>query len=524
MKKFLLILCTLFLTLMPVEAKRSKSGKTSTPSEKEEFRGAWIQTAFQERYMKMSPEQSKEYLKQLVDDLAATGFNAILFQVRPEGDAFYASEFEPWSRFLTGRQGVAPSPEWDPMAYLITLCHQRQIEFHAWINPFRITCSKFTVVADKHISKDHPEWMVRYDDKLYLNPAIPECRAFVQDVVKDIVSRYDVDAIHIDDYFYPYPVKGKEFEDKVAFETYAPQMGFDINNPEALANFRRQCVNTMMDSLQHSIKNLKPWVRFGVSPFGIYRNATQDYPEGSKTQGTQCYSDLYADILLWAQNGWIDYVIPQLYWEIGHPVADYSTLVKWWNDHVPARCNLYIGQSIERSLDDPKDKKPTPDLTQKNTHLSNKLSQAAAGKNVKGNCFWYAYQVNDNSYKIRDYLKQNTFAKTALSPAYRQIDAIAPDMVRNLDIDMTDEGLRVSWKYVRTEDPLQKPRYFCVYKFHKGEIIDIKDASHLLLKTVNTSYVDADTSGSSKFTYVVTSIDAVGNESAIAKKSIKVKK
>ena len=512
------------LILMPAEAKRLKFGfLPETPNEKEEFRGTWLQTAFQERFMKMKPEQCKAYLQEVVDNLYEAGFNAIFLQVRPEGDAFYVSPYEPWSRFLTGKQGVAPQPLWDPMSYLISLCHQHQMEFHAWINPYRMTASKFTVIADNHLYKQHPEWFVRYDDRLYLNPALPESRAHVRQVVKDIVTRYDVDAVHMDDYFYPYPVPGLEFNDKVAFEIYAPQMNIDVDEPDARGKFRRRSVDILMKSLHEDIKSIKPWVRFGISPFGIYRNASEAYPEGSHTQGTQCYDDLYADILFWARSGWIDYVIPQLYWEIGHPVADYSTLVKWWNDNVPERCHLYIGQSIERSLDDAKDRKPLPDLTKRHTHFSNKLNQASECNHVRGNCFWFGYQVTENLYHVRDFLKENYFQLPALPPAFTNIDAIAPEKVQNLRIGMSQQGLRISWQYVVTDDPLQKPRYFCVYKFHKGEKIDTHDASHLYLRTVNTYFEDTDVHRSTKYTYVVTSVDVVGNESVPVKKSFKVK-
>ncbi len=523
MKKILSLLFVL-LVMMPAEAKKLKFGfAPAAPSQKEEFRGTWLQTAFQERYMKLPPDECKAYLQQVVDQLYETGFNAIFFQVRPEGDAFYQSPYEPWSRFLTGKQGKAPTPLWDPMAYLITLCHQHQMEFHAWINPYRMTASKFTAMAENHLYRQHPEWFVRYDDRLYLNPALPESRAHVRQVVKDIVTRYDVDAIHMDDYFYPYPVKGQEFNDKVAFEIYASQMNIDVDEPDALGKFRRRSVDILMKSLHDDIRGIKPWVRFGISPFGIYRNAATDYPEGSKTQGTQCYNDLYADILFWARSGWIDYVIPQLYWEIGHPVADYTTLVKWWNDNVPENCHLYIGQSIERSLDGAKETKPTPNLTKSHTHFSNKLNQAKEGNRIRGNCFWYGYQVLDNNYHVRDFLRKEVFTKTALPPAFTNIDAVAPEKVCNMKITMTQQGLRVAWQYVVTDDPLQKPRYFCVYKFHKGEKVDISDGSHMLLRTVNTNFIDQDVSRSTKYTYVVTSVDVVGNESVPVKKSFKVK-
>jgi len=514
----------LLLVMPSAEAKRAKGGSSAVGnSAKEQFRGAWIQTAFQDRFMKLKQEDCKNYLIKLVEDLEATGFNAVLFQVRPEGDAFYQSKYEPWSRFLSGRQGLSPTPLWDPMSYLSLLCHQHNIEFHAWINPYRMTCSKFTVLAENHLYNQHPEWFVKYDGKLYLNPAMPECRAHVRQVVKDIVTRYDIDAIHIDDYFYPYPIKGQKFDDQLAFENYAPVMGIDVNADNALGDFRRRSVNILMKTLHEDIHQIKPWVRFGVSPFGIYRHQSAEYADGSKTSGIQCYDDLYADVLLWAKQGWIDYVIPQLYWEIGHPQADYTTLVKWWNDHTPTTCHLYIGQSIERSLDGPKEQRPTPDLSKSHTHFTNKLNQAKEGRNIKGNCFWYAYQVEDNNYHVRDFLKKEVFTKPVLAPSYKRIDPVAPEKIRNLNVSMASTGLRVSWQYVVTEDPLQKPRYFCVYKFRKDEKIDITDTSHLYLRTVNASFIDEDVKNSPKYTYVVTSIDAVGNESVPVKKSFKIK-
>lgn len=485
-----------------------------------EFRGTWIQTAFQERYQRMSPEQCKEYLRQLVDDLHSTGFNAIIFQVRPEGDAFYKSEIEPWSRFLTGKQGAAPSEPWDPMSYLIALCHQHHMEFHAWINPYRMSASKNMKFAPNHLYYSHPEIFVQYDGKYYLNPGMPECRRYVRDVVKDIVTRYDVDAIHIDDYFYPYPVKGQFFDDQYAFQAYAPMMKIDVQDPDAVGKFRRQSVDILIRSLSEDIKSIKPWVRFGVSPFGIYRNASS-WKNGSRTNGTQCYDDLYADVLLWAKYGWVDYVIPQIYWEIGHAVADYGTLVKWWNDNLPAKCHLYIGQSIERSLDSPKES--YPDLVQEHMHLKGKIDLAASLNNVKGNCFWYAYQVNDNSYNVREFLKRYAFGKPKMVPAYTNIDNRAPEKVQNLTIALTNRGLRVSWRFYETKDPLQRPRYFCVYKFRNGENVVPGDVAHLVTKTFETEYSDPDVSTSSKYTYVVTAVDALGNESSPVKKSIKFK-
>lgn len=402
MKKFLYILISVLLfascskkTLPPTEIPSiSLEGETPVMpkiaelSKKKEFRGAWIQTAWQDRYRNMTTDECKQYLTKLVDMLHETGFNAIIFQIRPEGDAFYESEYEPWSRFLTGIQGKEPNPAWDPLEFLIKLCHERKMEFHAWLNPYRMWMSKGLAALDKqHLYYKHPEWFVSFDDKLYLNPGLPESRQFIRTVISDIVTRYDINAIHIDDYFYPYPVKGKTFDDKKAFETYAKQMGIDTNTPDALGNFRRRSVDILIKSIHEDITQIRPKVKFGISPFGIYRNKAS-WEGGSETNGTQCYDDLYADVLFWAKCGWIDYVMPQIYWEIGHPTADYTTLVEWWNENTPKGCALYIGQSIERS----------------EKTLALKLRQAAKAKNVKGNCFWYAYQIEENKFGIRDFL------------------------------------------------------------------------------------------------------------------------
>lgn len=395
-----------------LDGEGPKLATLPTKQKKKDFRGVWIQTAWQDRYQKMSPAECQAYLTKLVDDLYLVGFNAVIFQVRPEGDAFYESEYEPWSRFLTGVQGKSPNPTWDPMAFMIELCHKRKMEFHAWLNPYRMSASKTLKMDKDHVYYKHPEWFVNFNDNLYLNPGLPESRAFIRAVVGDIVTRYDVDAIHMDDYFYPYPVAGKTFDDAKTFQAYAPLLNIDTTTPDALGDFRRRNVDILIKSIHEDIKKAKPDVRFGISPFGIYRNK-KSWEGGSETNGTQCYDDLYANVIFWAQAGWIDYVIPQIYWEIGHKAADYSTLVKWWNENTPKECDLYIGQSIERSLDGSATNAKTPLLTKSNYNISRKLSESSEAKNVKGNCFWYAYQVEDNAFGIRDYLysQWNKFVK-----------------------------------------------------------------------------------------------------------------
>lgn len=531
LRTFIYLLAALLLlpVLNSCSSKKSatKGGHAvSSSSEREEFRGAWIQTAFQDRYQRMSTEQNKAYLEKLVQTLYETGFNAIVFQIRPEGDAFYNSPLEPWSRFLTGKQGYKPVPYWDPMEYMIKLCHDRHMEFHAWINPYRMSASKNLKLESSHLYYQHPEWFVHYDDRLYLNPGLPESRAHIRQVVKDIVTRYDVDAIHMDDYFYPYPSGSLKFDDREAFETYGPVMGYDINDPAALGNFRRRNVNILIKSLNEDIKAVKPWVRFGISPFGIYRNK-KSWDEGSKTNGTQCYDDLYADVLLWAKSGWIDYIIPQVYWEIGHQLADYQTLCKWWGDHIPSTCHLYIGQSIERSLDGAANSSPKPNLMKSSTNFINKINQARGHKNIRGNCFWYAYQVEDNAFSVRDFMKQSIFSDRALLPAYTNLNDKAPEKVSDLSGQLvkTNKGtaLHLHWKPGSVKNEKSVARYYNVYRFAKGESVNTNDLSHLYLQCNDAEFYDYNVTSPNKYTYVVTAVDAYNNESGAVKKSFKIK-
>lgn len=483
---------------------------------KREFRGVWLQTVFQDRYMRKTSAQNQTYLTQLITRLKADGFNAVIFQVRPEGDAFYHSELEPWSRFLTGKQGQAPREDWDPMAFLIDLCHQNHIEFHAWINPYRMGASKGRKM-EHPLWLEHPEWFVQYGGKWYLNPGIPESRAYIRAVVSDIVSRYDIDAIHMDDYFYPYPEGGETFNDGPEFMTYAPQMKLDFNHPDALGDFRRRNVDILIKYIHQDIRKLKPWVRFGVSPFGIYRNKAA-WADGSDTHGLQCYDDLYADVLRWARSGWIDYVVPQLYWEIGHRQADFTTLARWWNDHIPSSCQLFVGISIERSLDQPKDAVPASDLRASHVQFMRKIELCRTLDEVDGECFWYGYQVEDNAWHVADFLRENVYQAPALTPAFTTGNATHPERVENLRVQVDGSSVTLTWKAADSPDPVT----YLVYKFPGGTKANTDNPAHLICRTSATTLQDTDVENG-KYTYVVSVTDRYGRESAGEKVKVKVK-
>jgi len=309
-----------------------------------EFRGVWIATVdnidWPAKGMVNAEDQKEDFIRQL-NLHQSNGMNAMIVQVRPAADAFYPSQYEPWSQWLTGVQGKPPSPYYDPLQFMIEETHKRGMEFHAWCNPYRadFQVGKSSIAPD-HVTKIHPEWFLTYGDKKYFDPSNKEAQQFVVNVIRDIVKRYDVDAIHMDDYFYPYRIAGKEFPDEEAYRRSGTHLSKD--------DWRRSNVDSIIAMLSRAIKQEKPWVKFGISPFSVWRNKDQD-PDGSDSKASQTnYDDLYANILLWLKKGWIDYVAPQLYLEIGNSKIPYEKMLDWWSKHTYGR-HLYIGQGIYRA-------------------------------------------------------------------------------------------------------------------------------------------------------------------------------
>ena len=292
-----------------------------------------------------TPAQYRAEYRRLLDAGQKAGLNAVFVQIRPASDAFYKSDIEPWSKWLTGTQGKAPADGDDPLPFLITEAHRRGMEFHAWFNPYRATMDSVTRrLAPNHPYRQHPQWFLRYGGQLLYNPGLPEVRNHIYRVILDVVRRYDIDAVHFDDYFYPYPDPGKVFHDEAAFRDF---------NPDSLklADWRRQNVNTLIHDLHDSIQSAKRWVKFGISPFGVWMNKSKAFPEGSDTRaGQPSYSNLYADTRLWLKEGWIDYIVPQLYWSTNFRLCPYPVLVDWWSKNHFDR-HLYIGHGTYRMLE-----------------------------------------------------------------------------------------------------------------------------------------------------------------------------
>ena len=371
-----------------------------------EFRGVWIATVdnidWPSRADYDNPARQRADYIRILDMHKKNGMNAVIVQVRPSADAFYPSSLEPWSQWLTGTQGKAPVPFYDPLQFMIDEAHKRGMEFHAWLNPYRANFNvKTASISPNHISKLHPEWFVTYGDKRYFEPSNKQGQAFVVKVVQDIVSRYDVDAIHMDDYFYPYRIAGKEFPDATAYLRSGSKLSKD--------DWRRSNVDSIIKKLFVAIKQIKPKVKFGISPFSVWRNSDRD-PRGSATKAGQTnYDDLYADILLWLKNGWIDYVAPQLYLEIGHDKIDYKTMLDWWAKNSYGR-HVYIGHGVYRVNE-------RAAAWKNPNELPNQIKLLRKKENIHGSIYFSSKTFDKNPNGWNDSLRNNYYRTPATIPA-----------------------------------------------------------------------------------------------------------
>ena len=482
-----------------------ESEPSSATLPKREFRGAWMHIIGQKQYAQMTPEQTRQYLIEQLDLLQRAGCNAIIWQIRPQADAAYVSDLEPWSRWLTGEPGKAPDPVWDPLQFMIEQTHKRGMELHAWINPYRVTSSEEDKPAPGHIYYEHPEWFVKYaDGKLYFDPGLPESRDFIDTVVRDILSRYDIDALHMDDYFYPYPVKGAEFPDTASYNAYG--IGWDKND------WCRHNVDLLIEQLHNTILEVKPWVRFGISPFGIWRNKASD-PDGSETNGLQCYDALYADCIKWTAEGWVDYMVPQLYWELEHKAASDLVLMHWWNDHANGR-HMYYGQALNNVMTHQDIADEGGDTTN-STQLDHKMRLQRAMENVHGVTWWPGYAVTANFKGVLDSLESKQTCHPALIPAYTWLDSMAPQPVRNLDIKKVSGKKCLVWNAPKTDDPMQQAVRYVIYRFPKGEKGNLENPANILAITGDTTFTLPD-GGKKGWQYAVTALDRCWNESTPA--------
>ncbi|OON69632.1 glycoside hydrolase [Hymenobacter sp. CRA2] len=475
---------------------------------KRELRGVWIATVENIDWPSrrdLTPEQQRrEYLK-LLDAEQQAGINAVFVQVRPASDAFYRSSMEPWSKFLSGRQGKDPG--WDPLPFLIDEAHKRGMEFHAWFNPYRASTDTTTArLAPNHPFRQHPEWFMRYSGKLLYNPGLPEVRNYITEVIVDVVRRYDVDGVHFDDYFYPYPEPKQVIRDEVAFAKYN-------EDGLSLADWRRQNVNELVEQVHDAIEDEKHWVKFGISPFGVWMNSNE-HPDGSDTRAFQGHTGLYADAREWLRQGWVDYVLPQLYWSTNFRAASYATLLEWWSRNRFDR-HLYIGQGAYRMLESTKSDTTwrSPRELPRQVRLNRSYPT-----DISGSVFFSAKSVVSNPLKTTDSLRQNLFRYPALLPTMPWKDAVPPRSVQGLTLLRAGGPVTLTWRPGPAAADGDSASAYVVYRFARGEQPSPDDPRHILavlpgMHRRSQAFVDTTARFGTEYAYFVTALDRLHNES-----------
>ncbi|WP_345106403.1 glycoside hydrolase family 10 protein [Mucilaginibacter panaciglaebae] len=472
---------------------------------KREFRGVWVATVDNIDWPKphSTVEQQKQQLIDILDQHQRTGLNAVIFQIRPAADAFYSKGREPWSKWLMGKQGQIPTPFYDPLEFAITEAHKRGLELHAWFNPYRATNdANYGALSADHITRQHPEWFFTYGGLKTFNPGLPEVREYIVRVILDVVENYNIDAVHMDDYFYPYQIAGQKINDADAYQQY----GTDFSD---IRDWRRENVNKLIKMLSDSIHAHKPRVKFGISPFGIWANKAQN-AEGSDTRGGDSYYELYADSRKWVQEGWVDYINPQLYWPLGYSLAPFENLLSWWSENTYNR-HLYIGQAAyrinERRATSFKHPEEIPD----------EIKLLRTNPRVQGSVFFSSQSLTDNKLGFTDSLRLTYYKHPALPPPMLWLDSIAPNAPQNVKAVAVPNTTRV---LVTWDAPLEaqdhEPVYgYVVYRFEGTEKIDISTSENIMHIQYDptASFIDTTAQRGKTYLYVVTAIDQTKNES-----------
>lgn len=471
---------------------------------KRQFRAMWLSSVVNIDWPSrtgLTAQQQRDEFVAWLDLAVELNLNAIICQVRPTADAFWPSRYEPWSQYLTGSQGGDPG--YDPMAFQLAEARKRNLEYHAWFNPYRVSMQTDPAkLVPTHPVRVNPDWAFAYGGKLYYNPGIPEVRRFVEDAMLDAVARYDLDGVHFDDYFYPYPSGTTPYPDADTFARYGG--GF-----ARIEDWRRDNINRLVQEMHERIHAQKPWVKFGISPFGIWRNASAD-PLGSDTSGTQSYDAISADSRKWVKQGWVDYINPQIYWQIGLPVADYAKLMPWWADVVAGTdVALYIGQATY---------KVTSGAFTDPNELANHLALNQAHPEVEGDVWFSAKDVRLDAKGATSRMVEKYYSRPAIIPVITHLGGRAPAPPVAMNARRQGQQVQLRWNFRGPTGPTS----YAIWRL-PGRVTptadQLADATYLV-DTVRAqtdqrvqTWVDID-APSGPVTYVVTAYDRLWNESA----------
>jgi len=432
-----------------------------------ELRGVWVATVLNIDWpskASLKAKMQKAEIDKQLDYFESIGLNAVFFQIRPNSNRLYKGSTEPWAEWVSGKQGKGPG--YDPLKYIIKGCHQRGLELHAWINPYRVLLdSSKTPKTKKNIAKKYPDWIINYGKGSMLNPGIPSVRTYIYEILKQLISRYDIDGIHYDDYFYPYPYKGLPFPDEKDFQQYGE--GFNDK-----ASWRRHNVDALIHATNNAIIETRPSVKFGVSPFGVWRNIESDSLGSDTRAGAPTYDSLYADTRKWLQNGWVDYIAPQLYWSIGFPPAAYDVLAKWWAKNSYNR-HIFIGQGPYKINNNYDSAWYNPSEIPNQIRLNRQLAPV-----IKGSIYFSAQQLIKNPNNISDSLKTDFYAEKALPPIMPwkpQQPALQPNKIK---ITAQGNALIIKWEKPNAKLGYVAPTFYA--------ICEKKSSSYSIIKVVDS--------------------------------------
>jgi uncharacterized lipoprotein YddW (UPF0748 family) len=465
---------------------------TTGTNPKHEFRAVWVATVVNidwPEYYNDSVAKQKQDLINLLDNMKHCGMNAIIFQIRTECDALYNSSYEPWSYWLTGEQGKAPNPYYDPLQFAIEEAHKRYMELHAWFNPYRAERSEGRFTLDEnHVVNQHPDWILDFGSLKILDPGLPMCRDYVTDVIMDVVHNYDIDGVHFDDYFYPYD--GITDEDAQTYADYS--RGFTN-----IGDWRRDNVNLLVTQVFDSIKAIKSHVKFGISPFGIWKNGI---PQG--IVGLDAYNVIYCDAVTWLNRRIIDYLTPQIYWYIGGP-QDYSKLMPWWASQTDDR-HIYPGHAAYKI-----------DTWSRPSEMPNQIRLNRQTDHVYGSVYFSARQIVMNHIGFRDSLRNDLYRTPAIIPSMAWLDSIPPNPPLNLTAHDVDAGTLLQWDNASLSSDGDSARNFVIYRFEEEDSTDLSNPEKILdiIQADKLEYLDVEGSEFRSYTYALTSLDRMNNES-----------
>lgn len=489
-----LVFAILFSACTSTKQATDVNTNPQIPAADREFRAAWVATVANINWPSkpgLSTETQKTEAIALLDFLQKHHFNAVIFQVRPQSDALYKSDLEPWSYYLTGQQGKAPEPYYDPLNFWIGEAHKRGLELHVWLNPYRAHHKDGKEITEHSIVKKRPELALFLKEGYWwLDPAHPGTQDHSNAVVMDLVKRYDIDGVHFDDYFYPYPSYNgnADFPDTATWNAYVKSGG-----KMSRGDWRRNAVNVFIERLYKNIKDTKPHVKFGLSPFGIWRPG---YP--ASVQGFDQYDQLYADAKLWLNKGWIDYFTPQLYWPINRIPQSFPVLLGWWASENTKKRHLWPGISVGR------------DTSAKtvNETMSQIMITRGMSPQTNGIVHWSISSVTQNPNMAKGLLT-GPYAREALVPASPWLDNKAPTPP-DVTASATNENLTISWKSTNEEEVFRWVIYekwgttwrYSIANMQEGHIVIPREKVTGNVKTTLTQYA-------------VTAVDRMGNESRV---------